>query len=276
MKLQVLVSTMSQRDYSLLEKMNIDSDAIVINQCHEISDNEIQYNGWKVKWINDLERGLSKSRNLALKYATGDVCVLADDDLEYVENYRDLIIEQFKLHPEADIIVFQVEGIEKKFKNYSKKPKKLNYITSMKVSSVEVAFRLEKIKKFDIKFDENFGAGAKYKMGEENIFLTYCIKNGLKVIFVPVKIADLHIGESSWFKGFNKDYFISKGAMFTAINIQFSLPLIFQFALRKHKIYKKEMNLISALKLMLIGRRQYLNLNYSLNKNNKLIKSNKI
>lgn len=106
MELQVLVATMHQNDYSLLDKMNIDSNAIVINQCGENNSDEIEHNDGKVKWFNSTDRGLSKSRNTALKHATGDICVLADDDLEYVENYRDLIIEQFKLHPQADIITF--------------------------------------------------------------------------------------------------------------------------------------------------------------------------
>lgn len=260
MDFQVLVATMHQKDYSLLEKMNINTNAIVINQCDKNSNDEIQKNYGKVKWFNSSDRGLSKSRNMALKHATGDICVLADDDLEYVENYSDLIIEQFKLHPQADIITFQVEGIEKKFKNYHKEPRKLNYLTSMKVSSVEVAFRLEKIKEFDIKFDENFGAGSKYTMGEENIFLTHCIRNGLKIMYAPVKIADLHIGESSWFNGYNKDYFISKGAQFTAMSKSLSLLYILQFALRKHNLYKKETSLLNALKNMLQGRSEYLEL----------------
>lgn len=260
MDLQVLVATMHQKDYSLLDKMNINSDAIVINQCDENSENEIQHDGKKVKWFNDSDRGLSKSRNMALKHATGDICVLADDDLEYVENYSDLIIEQFKLHPQADIITFQVEGIEKKFKSYYKESRKLNYFTSMKISSVEVAFRLEKVKEQDIKFDENFGAGSRYKMGEENIFLAHCIKNGLKIAYVPVKIADLHIGESSWFNGYNKGYFISKGAQFTAMSKSLSLLYILQFALRKRNLYKKEISLMNALKIMLQGRSEYLKL----------------
>jgi len=260
MKLQVLVSTMYQKDYSLLEKMNINSDAIVINQCDEISNDEIQHSGRKVKWFNVSERGLSKSRNMALEHATGNICVLADDDLEYIENYSDLIIEQFNLHPEADIITFQIEGIEKKFKNYHKKSKKLNYLTSMKISSVEIAFRLEKIKKSDIKFDEEFGAGSKYIMGEENLFLANCIKNGLKIVYVPLKIADLHVCESTWFNGYNKDYFISKGAVFTAMSKSLSLLYIFQFALRKYNLYKKETSLLNAVKYMLRGRIEYLEL----------------
>lgn len=129
----------------------------------------------------------------------------------------------------------------------------------MKVSSVEVAFRLEKIKEFDINFDENFGAGSKYKMGEENIFLTKCIGMGLNIMYVPVKIANLHIGESSWFNGYDNDYFISKGAQFTAMSESLSLLYILQFALRKYNLYKKETTLLNALRNMLQGRKEYLN-----------------
>ena len=39
MTLQVLVATMHQTDHSLLEKMNIQSDAIVVNQCNR---NEVE------------------------------------------------------------------------------------------------------------------------------------------------------------------------------------------------------------------------------------------
>ena len=60
MDLQVLVATMHQKDYSLLDKMNINSDAIVINQCDQNSENEIQHDEKKVKWFNDSDRGLSK------------------------------------------------------------------------------------------------------------------------------------------------------------------------------------------------------------------------
>lgn len=37
MGLEVLIATMHQTDYSLPEKMNVESDAVVINQCDEES-----------------------------------------------------------------------------------------------------------------------------------------------------------------------------------------------------------------------------------------------
>lgn len=88
----------------------------------------------------------------------------------------------------------------------------------MKLSSVEVAFRLDSIKKNGICFNEYFGAGSRFYMGEENIFLFDCLKRGLKILYVPIKVADLHIQNSSWFNGFDKTYFINRGASFTAMS----------------------------------------------------------
>lgn len=258
MNLQVLISTMHQKDYSLLKKMNIDSDAIVINQCHENSTTNFNIGNHNILWINSEERGLSRSRNMALLNAAADICVFADDDLEYLPNYKDIIIEQFQLNPDADIIRFQVEGIERKFKNYPKKSGQINFMTSMRVSSVEVAFRLDRIRRFGMKFNNLFGAGSKYYMGEENIFLSECLRNGLKVKYVPVKIADLHIGESTWFRGYDRDYFIKRGAVFTAMSYKLSLPLIVQFAVRKVKLYMGTFSIFQVIRFMLEGRKMYL------------------
>lgn len=259
MSLQVLVSTMYQTDYSLIKKMNIQSDAVVVNQCNRNNFDELQIESFQVKWIDSVERGLSRSRNTAIRYANSDFCLLSDDDLEYVNDYENIILQQFQQYPEADIITFKVDGIEEKFKDYYRRSRKLNYLTSMKVASVEIAIRLDSIKKAGVSFNELFGAGAKYLMGEENIFLYDCLKKGLNIQYVPIKIADLHIGESSWFKGYNKEYFIAKGAIFTAMSKAFSIPLIMQFALRKYKLYKDENTIYLAIKYMLEGRNKYLN-----------------
>ncbi len=258
MKLEVLISTMNQSDYSLIEKMNISSNAVVINQCNHNSQVEVQQNTYKIKWLNRFERGLSKSRNIAIKNSEADICMISDDDLIYVDDYSEKVKTQFQKYPDADIITFQVEGIEEKFKDYHSEMRTLNYLTSMKVASVEIAFKRESIIRNNIKFDENFGAGAQYQMGEENIFLTQCLKKSLKILYVPVKIADLHIGESSWFKGYNCEFFISKGAQFTAMSSLLSIPYILQFALRKHKLFTSETDIISAIRLMCKGRKLYL------------------
>lgn len=257
MRLQILLSTMHQKDFSLLDKMRLQTDAVVVNQCDYENTNEFTYGEHQIKWINSKERGLSRSRNCAIRNASDDICLLSDDDLEYVDRYEEIILNTFKQYPDADIIAFQVEGIEEKFKDYYPNARYLNYLTGMKVSSVEIAFKLNSIKE-TVMFNERFGAGSKYIMGEENIFLFKCLKQGMKVLYVPVKIADLHIGSSTWFNGYNERYFNSKGAAFTCMSKLFSLPFIIQFAIRKYKLYHGEATRLQAIKYMLRGRKEFL------------------
>lgn len=96
MRVEVLVSTMNQTDYSLVEKMRISTDAVVVNQCQEDSVIEYDYNGNRIKWINSTTRGLSVSRNICLSEARGEICLIADDDLEYVEGYAEIVQKAFE------------------------------------------------------------------------------------------------------------------------------------------------------------------------------------
>lgn len=259
MKLQVLISTMHQKNYNLIEKMNIQSDALVVNQCSIDSSDEFEFRGNKINWYDCQSRGLSRSRNKAISMAESDICLVSDDDIVYIDNYKDVIIDQFNKNPKADVIAFQVEGIGKEFKKYSSSPISINYITSMKISSVEIAFKLDSIKKNELQFNELFGSGSHYIMGEENIFLFECLRRKLNIIYVPIKIADLHQGESTWFKGFNKDYLIHKGAVFTGMSKRYSPLLILQFAIRKHKLFYPNIGFLESIKFMLQGRKQFLN-----------------
>jgi hypothetical protein len=252
---------MNQVDEGILKKMKIDSEIVVINQLTSKKKQfEVNLNNWnnKLKWLNVYEKGLSRSRNLALKHCSCDIGILADDDLIYVNDYEKIIKEQYEKYPDADIITFQVEGIGSEFKKYKKYVRKLNYLTSMKVASVEITFRTNSIKEKGIIFDEKFGSGAKYYMGEENVFLYDCLKSGLKIIYVPVKIADLNMGKSSWFDGYNQEYFINKGAAFTRLSTTLSYIFIYQFAVRKIGLYSKNLSIFQAVKYMMIGRKQYL------------------
>lgn len=243
----------------LIKKMNITTEAVIIDQCGINNFSSFEMNGIKVKYIQSDEVGLSRSRNKALMHA-GDkgICLIADDDLIYVDNYEELVKDAFDKNPEYDIIAFQVEGINRFFKSYHGKSRKLNYITSLKVSSVEIAFRIDKIKQKGIKFNELFGSGSIYRMGEENIFLYDCLRNGLKIKYIPVKLADLFIGDSTWFDGFNYKYFFDKGAVFTAMSRKWSLLLIFQFAFRHYKRYRREMSWFDSIQAMLKGRSDYI------------------
>lgn len=259
MKLEVLLSAMHLKSFEYIDTLNIKTDCIVVNQCNTNKIADIEDNNRFIKYISTNERGLSKSRNMAIKNAKADICILCDNDVEYVPNYNKIITDKFKEYPQFDIIIFHIKRNRPGSRPYFDCVKKMGYYSTLKVFSPEIAFRREALERKGIKFKELFGAGAKYSMGEENIFLYECLKKGLRILYVPEKIANLREEESTWFKGFNEKYFVDRGAIFFEMSNMFSIPLIIQFAIRKRKLYCRDFKMKDAIKYMLKGRGQYRN-----------------
>lgn len=260
MTLQVLLSAMHLADESYLDTLHVVSDAVVINQCDRTSRKDISRSmagrTQHVRYIESTQRGLSVSRNMAIRNAQADICILCDNDVEYVDGYEEMILSAFADHPEADLIVFYIRRKEKPQPNYPAK-RWMHYLSVLKIFSPEIAFRRKSVE--GIAFDESFGAGSgKYLMGEENIFLYDCLKAKKKILYMPLMIATLREEESTWFTGYDKAFFISRGAGYAAMSRIFSYLLIWQFALRKRNLYKDNMGMFSALKYMFWGRGEYL------------------
>lgn len=253
--LEVLLSAMHLENEKYIDGLNITGDAVVINQCDYESKNIINRGTQEIKYICTKNRGLSKSRNMAISNATSDICILCDNDVVYHEGYEKKILSAFEKHKDADIIVFYIKRKEKPVPNFPKE-KRMGYLSVLKIFSPEIAFRRESIS--DISFDERFGAGSgKYIMGEENIFLYDALKKKKKIYYMPVEIAELKEVESTWFSDYDETFFISRGANYAAMTKFFAPLLCLQFAIRKKELYKKNMTTLQALKYMRNGRREY-------------------
>ena len=100
---------MSQTDHSLLDKMNIQTDAIVANQCDKNFIEQFEWNGHTVKYLNFAERGVGLNRNNALMRAEADICLFADDDMVYVDGYGEILERLFSENPKADVIIFNIK-----------------------------------------------------------------------------------------------------------------------------------------------------------------------
>lgn len=261
MNVEVLVSTMNQKDISIYDKMKIKSDAIIVNQCDENSYIEEIRNNKKIKMYSFAERGVGKSRNTALMRATGDICMMADDDMVYVDEYEDIVINAFKNNPRADMIVFNVRIHDRKgVRERVKKNHRVRLYNCLKYGTVTFAFRRKRIYRTNIFFSLLFGGGAKYGAGEDSLFIWDCIRNGLKVYANENVIADVYNCGSTWFTGYNKKFFMDKGALFAALSKKFSSFLILQFAIRKRKMFIDEISFRDAIKFMFMGAREYKNL----------------
>lgn len=208
MKLEVLISCMRQDDLSIIHRSNVSTDVLVINQGdrEDIIEDTIENHCFRM--ISTVERGLSKSRNMALRNATGDICLICDDDEILFDDYEERILKAYKEHQDADIIAFQIDNAGK---DYPKHERKLNYLSSLKIASWQISFRRESVLNAKICFDETLGSGVSKAGGEEVMFLYDCLKRGLKLYYVPVSIGRMIEGESQWFHGFNREYFYDRG-----------------------------------------------------------------
>lgn len=237
MTVQVLVAAMHQKDHSLLEKMNIQSDAIVGNQCDRNEIEDFTWNGHRIKYLNFAERGVGLNRNNALMRADGDICLFSDDDMVYVDGYTQKISAAFEKNPDADVIVFNLkEPIKTRF--IIERTSRVRYHNYLRYGTARVAFRLKSIKDNGIYFNQCFGGGTEHCHGEDNLFLTDCLRNKLKIYAVPEYIAKLtEERESSWDHGYDDKYIKDQGALYRTISRKWWKFLCFQDALRKHKEY---------------------------------------
>ena len=108
MRVQVLASVMNQSFETISGKMQLDSDAVIINQCDRLGVEEKENNGHLLRFYSFPERGIGRSRNEAILRADGDICLFSDEDIVYEPGYAEKISEEFEKNPDADMILFNV------------------------------------------------------------------------------------------------------------------------------------------------------------------------
>lgn len=215
MKLNVLISCMHEKDHSIIKRSNVQTDVVVVNQCDKDSVAEFDFENkmgetCHAKFINTTERGLSRSRNMAIRNAWGDVCLIADDDEVFEDEVEETIIKNFKNHPKASLMAFSLRWVDLNV-SYPSKPMILRFKNLLKVSSVQICFKLKDVINNNIHFDEKMGSGTGNGSGEENRFLLDCRKLGFEMWYCPEIIATINKGDSKWFKGYTEKYFRDRG-----------------------------------------------------------------
>ncbi len=131
-------------------------------------------------------KGVTKSRNEAIRHARGDIGLFSDDDVTYCHDDFDKIREIFLSNNDLDVGLFKIRTgpDEPEYKRYPAQV--TTYERAPSVGTIEVAFRIDRLQRSTIRFDERFGAGQPLLIGsDERIFIQDCIDQGLKVKFFP-------------------------------------------------------------------------------------------
>lgn len=254
MKVEVLIATMNQSDFSLYEKMNLNTDAIIANQADSFSYEEREINGNKVKLITTADRGVGKNRNIALLHSSGDILLFADDDVEYFEGYEQKIIDAYKQYPKADVIIFNFNITRNRvqtvnIKRSGRVPKYDIYRYGTYCISIKRDFWI----KSNVFFSLLFGGGARYSCGEDTLFMHDIYKSGAKIYRTTTILGIVNHKESTWFTGYNDKYFFNKGILFSFITPRLFSKMIYRYHILKHRREYKKYGLLKAYKMMLKG-----------------------
>lgn len=250
---------MYQKDTSIIQRTNVQSDVIVVNQCNYDSIEEFDFenkNGriCHAKFISTTERGLSRSRNMAINNAWGDICLICDDDEVVADDCEETILGAYANNPNTALIAFSLIRNDTG-KKYPKGKTALRFKQILKTSSHQITFNRNLIDKYNIKFDEKMGSGTGNGGGEENMFMFTVKKYGLKMLYVPDVIATVNPSPSQWFQGYDNKYFENLGwvdrRIFGSI---VGLIYLFYWIIFRRRVYSKDgISIYSALKASLKG-----------------------
>ena len=254
MELEVLMSCMHQRDDTLVHSSKLTGDVVIINQCDTDSYAEYPTENGTARMFSVRQRGLTKSRNLAIEKSTADVCLLCDDDEEFVDDYAAKILEAYNGLPQADVVIFKMVNWPRAFPDQIMR---LHFPKTLKVCSWQISFRRERLLVAGVRFDELLGAGTGNGGEEELKFLTDCEKAGLKIYYAPVAIASVAQSSSTWFHGFTEAFFENRGAT-TRYILGPGLASLYAlyYILRKRGMYRETISPSKALRAIFRGIRE--------------------
>lgn len=229
---EFLISTMYRIDFGFLNSIfkhyNLeDLRVLVINQTTE--DKQLHSKSDNIRVINSFERGLSKSRNLALENAIGDICCIADDDIEYLPDAVDNVLQAYQDYPEAAFISFQfLDRYGKGYIKYQNESKiQNNLLHKQHLHSIEITLKPKILRKRQIKFNTCFGIGATFSCGEEEVLRDDIVRENLQVVFVKKPIVK-HMDEASVAVEGSKEY----TQAITALKYRLHKNLIYLWLLR--------------------------------------------
>lgn len=211
---QLLISAVDQEPRSLVSEMNIETDALLINQCGRYGVEVFEHKGRRVKAFHMAERGVGLSRNTALMRSEGDICVFSDQDIIYAPGYERKILDAFAACPDADMIVFNIEVGEERKTYHNTEVKRVRWYNCGRYGAVSFAVKREKLLESGVTFSLLFGGGAKYSAGEDSLFLRQFMEKGYRVYTSPVTIGKEKEGESTWFSGYHEKFFYDRGVLY--------------------------------------------------------------
>ena len=259
MTLELLVSCVAKNVHELVKTMNIESDAVIVNQKSEYAFDEFENGGKHIKALSMQEKGVGLSRTTALQRASADVVLFSDEDIVYETGYSEKVLKAFEDNPKADIILFNVFVEEDRRTYWIDSAKRVHWWNCGRYPAYSIAARTRCLHEVGLTYHLWFGGGALYSCGEDSLFLNEALKKGLKIMAVPITIGKEVTraeGEAStWFSGYNKKFFYDRGVLYHYLYGSLAPVMTFRFLKKNKGTMCREISYSEARKLMKQGTR---------------------
>lgn len=256
LKLTLGYSTLAERVATLAEPpSNPNWETVLVVQ----NPNQID---WRGQRFNELassknfrhhelpSKGVAKSRNQAIDLAQGEYLIFSDDDITFNEFGLRQAIEFLDAHPDVSLLLGQATDESGALrKRYPATVEKLGSLNSARAATYEMIIRVADVRKLGVRFDEDFGAGAKNYLGDEYIFVVDLIRAGGKAVFAPITLAQ-HPTESSGSRWGSAQDRRARAVIFTRVFGVFAPFVRLPFGLRR----RRELGSLKNLILFVLGR----------------------
>jgi len=149
---------------------------------------------YQIKYIRSKKKGLSRSRNIGIQYAHGEIFAFPDDDCWYPPNLLIQLAKLFKNNPAVD--GYTGKTIDEKGKSIIRYSKRPGYLTPLnawyRANSSSMFFRSAVIADVG-DFDEELGpgSGTLWGCGDDVDYVIRCIERGYRLFFDP-RIVSFH------------------------------------------------------------------------------------
>lgn len=253
LRVQVLVSAVEKDAAMLYKKMNIDTDAVIVNQCDKYDYDEPDSPHGFVKCISMKDRGVGLSRNTALMHADADICLFSDEDIVYSDGLANTVKETYKKYPDADMILFNVKVSQGRRTYWNDCVKRIRWYNYGRYPGYSISGNLDSLRRANVHFSLLFGGGARYSNGEDSLFLRDCLRAGLKIYAVPVCIGEEIERESTWFHGYTEKFFTDRGVLYHYLYGRLSGIFALRFLLKNREKMCAEISFKKAYGLMREG-----------------------
>ena len=256
MKVNTLVSAVEQNIEELVTQMKTESDVVVTCQCDKCDKGEYTTDSGKVTWECMDQRGVGLNRNTCIANAgEGDILLFSDEDIIYDEGYVDKIVSEYEAHPEAEAILFNMRVCEARRTYWNEDYRRVRFYNYGRYPAYSISIRKECLMKSGVLFPLEFGGGAKYINGEDSVFLHDLLKAGVKIYRSPICLGAETERESTWFKGYDERFFVSRGALYVRLYGKLSTVMAWVFLIR-HTYMVQEIGFGKAIKLMKQGMKE--------------------